>query len=174
MASKKPKNTEKKTRAAGKRAAQKKSPPRKSGVQATHVKADLGQIEQVLVNLSVNARDAMPLGGKLTIETCNVTLDENYASYRAEVSPGEYVLLAITDTGSGMPPEVLSRLFEPFFTRRRGGQGTGLGLSITYRIVEEHDGQIVPHSDGPGKGSRFTVSIPLRNAGARQRQKQAA
>lgn len=131
------------------------------------VRGDRGQLEQVIINLAVNARDAMPKGGRLSIQTDNFSSDRPYQMREEVMPPGDYVMVAVSDTGTGMAPDVLERIFEPFFTTKEVGQGTGLGLAMVYGSVRQMGGFVVAHSEGAGKGAAFSLYLPKATAGER-------
>ncbi len=136
------------------------------------VRADKGKIEQVLMNLILNARDAMPEGGEITIKTENVTLDEDACSAMPQMRPGKFVCLSVSDTGRGMTKETIQRIFEPFFTTKKGEKGTGLGLSVVYGLVEQHEGWIDVDSE-PGHGATFKIYLPVSSVKPENEDKEA-
>ena len=127
------------------------------------INADSAQLKQVLINLAVNAKDAMPEGGKLVIDTQNISLDQEFCKRYAEVKPGDYVLLSMADTGHGMEKETLEHIFDPFYTTKEVGKGTGLGLAIVYGIVKNHEGYVMCYSR-PGSGTSFRIYLPSLEA----------
>ena len=133
-----------------------------SGAGLWNVEADASELESTLLNLALNARDAMPDGGKLTIETSNAYLDEEYCREHDGVAPGQYILIAITDSGAGMSAETIDRAFEPFFTTKEAGKGTGLGLSQVYGFMKQSDGHVKIYSE-PGEGTTIKLYLPRRD-----------
>jgi PAS domain S-box-containing protein len=135
------------------------------------ISGDPTLLHQILLNLCVNARDAMPNGGKLTLKVENCVLDEQYATMNTQAKPGRYVLITVTDTGTGIPPGIIDKIFEPFFTTKEVGKGTGLGLSTVIGIVKSHEGVINVYSE-PGKGTTFRVYLPAMEHTSEARKKE--
>ncbi len=131
--------------------------------EKTMINADAGNMTQVLMNLCANAQDAMPDGGRIEIKTAGVTLDENFSARHTGIEPGDFVLLSVTDTGTGMDQDTMEHIFDPFFTSKEIGKGTGLGLSTVYGIVKSHGGHIICDSE-PGKGTTFRIYLPAMAA----------
>ena len=129
------------------------------GLWPAHV--DASQLENAILNLAVNARDAMPEGGKLTIETSNTHLDDRYAAQHEEVTAGQYIVICVTDTGTGMPSHVVERAFDPFYTTKGVGKGTGLGLSQVFGFVKQSGGHIKIYSE-PDRGTTISIYLPRR------------
>ena len=136
-----------------------------------NVNADPGQMEQVIVNFCVNARDAMPEGGRIVIETHNLEVDEAFAAQKSPLKAGRYVRLEVTDTGTGIDQHTLSQIFDPFFTTKGPDKGTGLGLATVYGIVKQSGGQVWARSE-PGQGSTFTVYLPATTEKAEPREQE--
>ncbi len=128
------------------------------------VKVDPTQLEAALINMATNARDAMPKGGQLSFATRNATLDASYASQHADVTTGEYVLIEVCDTGTGIPPEIITRIFDPFFTTKASSQGTGLGLAMAFGFVKQSGGHLTVYSE-PGLGTTFRIYLPRSDSG---------
>ena len=133
------------------------------------ISADPTQINQVLMNMCINARDAMPMGGTLSVAAKNISLDENYAKMHFDAAPGDYILVTVSDTGAGIPADIQDRIFDPFFTTKEIGKGTGLGLATALTIVRSHGGFINVYSE-PGKGTKFSVYFPAAQDGQKTRK----
>ena len=132
-------------------------------VETVRMLLDQGQLEQVIINLAVNARDAMPRGGSLRLSSCNLEVNSAESARLGAIGPGRYVVLSVRDTGTGMSPETQRRIFEPFFTTKPAGEGTGLGLSIVHGVVVKHGGAIRVHSM-KDRGTTFEIYFPLSEA----------